>query len=67
MNNHQAPQPNPVTIPPPGISPDFDRFAELGRKLFAVPKADLDARLSQEGAKLRVDGTPKQKPGRKPR
>ncbi|MGO8673240.1 MAG: hypothetical protein ACLQVD_18010 [Capsulimonadaceae bacterium] len=58
-------QPAP-TLPPVGSNPEFDRFADLARKLFSVAKADLAEVLSHDTPNLKRDGTPKQKPGRKP-
>lgn len=66
MNNQQgAPPPSDCKLPEPGQSPEFDRFADLGRKLFALPKSKLEAQLARDESKLKRDGTPKQKPGRK--
>jgi len=43
-----------------GLLPS-QRFMRLAKTLFAVPRAELDARL--DAPKLKHDGTPKQKPG----
>jgi hypothetical protein len=43
-----------------GLLPS-QRFMRLAKTLFAVPKAELDARLAEP--KMKRDGTPKMKPG----
>jgi len=62
MNNQhgQPSQSDPTTR----HKPEFDHFMELGSKVIHVPKEALNERLLAE-VKLKQDGTPKQKPGRK--
>ena len=57
MSSAPAPVPGPEPDPPPGTSEEFQRFQKFARRLLAVPKKEIDARLAKgKAAKKKPKG-----------
>ena len=52
MSSAPAPDPHPEPAPPE-TSEEYRRFRDFARRLLAVPKKEIDARLAKEKAAKR--------------